>query len=519
MLLGVIIRSKHRKHPSISERLSTQFAFQGGGAASSLPPVLPSSSETGIKRHNSASEEMISGVQRVKKTRLQLEIGFGDQTPPILDQTPPIEEKQKSDDDSPYEPGSLDAMSVDVKEREERLMKKIQMSFYGEHQPMETASETSSKVHQNESAKMTAAASSRSGDMGVAAGGGNLDLNVQSSNSSFQSFLSQLSKEKLDELASVVSSISGQPASAGTAAAVAGGGLAANQSPAKAAGIEERRSNVETVNVVPSTVSDGSSGGSQTNKLNAGGVTTDFVATMNQVQNQVSLHQVPGNVGNYSDEQWHQNQQQQQHAAQFYQAAASEQHQQPTTAGTGAAATGGGAGTAQQHHHGYPVQGGSPFGNYPAVQNQGGVIEMPHQDRRASAATTATHYAASQDRQAQQRFRGEPCAHAIHPGHAHSHEPHPSHWDQHQSYRHDYGHGHSHYHDGRGSGGGGFRDGYGGENRMPHPPQHHHRGKPGGWEGHNRGGHRGHQYHGRREHDRYHDNWHRGNHDREQHWR
>ena len=297
LLLGVIIRSKHKKRPSISQRLSTQPALLG--AMGAPPPVLlPTSSETGIKRHNSASSDTMSGGHKVKKTRMQLEIGIGGQTPPTLDQTSPIEEREKSEDaESPYEPGSLDPLSEDVKEGEERLMKKIQMSFYGEHRPMETTPENNVRV-QSESPPKTVGVVSNS----VMATVGSMELSDQSTtSSSFQSFLSQLSKEKIEELASVVSSIGGQPGSAGTSAA-AGGSTSANQSPAKQASATsgDSRSNLEMLNAIPPAKATGS----PQPQLNA-----DYAVATDQGQIQVAPSvQVHGGVGSYGNGQWNQEQ-------------------------------------------------------------------------------------------------------------------------------------------------------------------------------------------------------------------
>ena len=427
-----------------------------------------------------------------------MEVGIGGQTPPILDETPPSSdnggaEKGKSDDDSPYEPGSLDPLSDDVQEGEARIMRKIQMSFYGEHRPMEA----------------TAAENGREKEPPKAGGGEAVEGSVNlPTSSSFQSFLSQLSKEKLDELASVVSSISGQPGSASTAAT---GGAAATQSPIKTATPPtggESRGNFEMVNTataIPSTTEAGGGGGGQ---LNVGHY--DAAAGQDMASHQVPLQQLSNNVGSFNTErQWHQEQPhpqqlpQQAQAQLLYQGAQqySAEQRHPTATGVG---IGNGA---AEHPQAYPVQGGHPYANYPPPgQNQAAVTELhQHQESRASGIAAVTNYAASQSHQA---YGGDRQAHAV--AH-HAHQSHPHHWENREDYRQrqDYGHASSHYyneHVGRGG-------------PYTRAPLHrgHLEGKPrGGWE---RGGHRGHHYRGRGGHNRYHDNWHRGEHDRDHHWR
>lgn len=535
MLLGIIIRSKHRKHPSVSQRLASQSGILAAAAATGPPPplaVLPSSSETGIKRHNSASEEILGGV---KRTRFQLEIGVGDQTPPILGQTPPSfgeqEEKEKSADNSPYEPGCLDP----VKEGEERLMKKIQMSFYGEHQPMESTSEKTPR----DTASMAVTNTSD-----TEAAGGSQDPIPQPTSSSFQSLLSQLSKEKLEELASVVSSISGQPGSAG---APAGTSVSAthSQSPLKAPpATVNYSSNPEPTNAIPAT---SDVGGPQPH----GQLGVDYSPASGQAvgaQIQVAPLQLP--AGSYGEGQWNQEpvqQPPQPQQTQFYQTLQYPADQQHPTAAAAITAGSGGSGTPdqfQQHHQAYPIQGEAPYANYSLpVQNQA-LIDTQHQDGRGKTTAVVGHYAASQEHQQysgdQYAAHGDSSHHPTPPqqGHAHhSHQGHaqqpqptqgPAHqshppqhqWDQHQSYRQDYGnHRRSHYYEGHGGSGGvgaGYREGYG-EGR--HPSSHHHS-KAGGWDhGREHGGHQRHQFHGRGGHDRYHDHWQRGDHERDRHWR
>ena len=562
MLLGVIVRSKNRKRASISQRLASQSTTAAGFGP--LPPptaVLPSSSETGVKRHNSASDEMYNNGVKVKRTRFQLEVGIGGQTPPILDQEEEEEEKEdveEKDEDSPYEPGSLDP---EVREGEERLMKKIQMSFYGEHRPMESAtdsnSSSSSRGAQKEVFSGSSSEATTAGAVAGGAGGGSAEVSLQSSN--FQSLLSQLSKEKLEELASVVSSVRGQTSAAGAgtgaaALAVATGVTAANQSPIKAADSTSSSSIVEmagstTSSALPLTAEEG--GGPQHQLLNANyggraiagqGVSGPPSQAPQWSQDQLQQQQLPEQVQPGPGAQ-------QQHA-QYYQ---------------GAAATQQYSGLAEQQHtvqqqqqpgapgvQVYPpsaapqAQGGSPYDNYPpppasqsqlAMERQHHHHHHHHQDGTATGSPYASSPGQPQPQQQQQYgaggnqqpLHGHHGAPPTHRGHTHQQ------WEQHQGeYRQDYGSsgtgGHSNYYDG---GVHGYR-GEGG-NRMPprggphhhhHHHHHHHSGHGGGdgggggWdEGRGRGGHRGHQYHGNKP-DRYHDHWHgRGDHDRERHWR
>ena len=457
-LLGVIVRSKNKKRPSVSQRLATK-------SAASAPPaaILPTLSDTGIKRHNSASDEMYGG-KVVKRSRFQLEVGFGNETPPVLDQE---EQKDGTDDDSPYEPGSLDP---EVKEGEERLMKKIQMSFYGEHRPMESTTEATgaSKVAQGGSSS-GAPSESISGTAG-----GSLELSLQSSN--IQSLLSQLSKEKFEELASVVSSVRGQTA-AGAEITTATGVTTVNQSP------------IKTTASKSGSVDMGSS-----STIGRGGLQPQQSANYNTVVGQDVNAQMATAQAQWSQDQVQKLPQRvppaQQHA-QFYQAGQYSGHAEQHSI--------------QQSHPGavcsnnseqfqqrpvYPpptvsqAQEGSPYGNYPHGQNRA-------------------------DSSSNQQLQPP---HGHHPSHHHGHTH--QQWEQHHNYRQDYGRGgHSDYHD-RGHG-------YRGENREPpRGPPHHH--SSDGWrEGHAHEGHRVHQYHGR-EHNRYRDHWHgsgRGGHDRGRQWR
>lgn len=462
-----------------------------------------------MKRHNSASEEIFGGGQKVKRTRFQLEVGIGDQTPPILGQTPPSfseqEAKEKSGDNSPYEPGCLDS----VKEGEERLMKKIQMSFYGEHQPMESTSE---KVQRDAS----------SDSSGRETAGGSQDLAPQPTSSSFQSFISQLSKEKLEELASVVSSISGQPSSVGAPAGAAAP-TTHSQSPIKVPPVGAAMNepgNPESMNAIP--VNSEVRGPQPHDHLSVNYTPASSQAVGGQIRDAQP-------VGSYGEGQWNQEQVQQppqQQQAHFYQTTAqypAEQQHHPTAAA--AVTAGGGSGSTpdqfQQHHQVYPIQGGAPYPNYPLpVQNQA-LVETQHQDGRPIATAVAGSYATSQKHQQyggdQYAAHGENSHHPTPPQQGPAHQPHPpqAQWDQHQRYRQDYGnHSRSHYYEGHGDhGSGGYRE----EGR--HPPSHHHS-KHGGWDhGHEHGGHRGHQFHGRGGHDRYHDHWQRGDHERDHHWR
>ena len=219
MLLGVIVRSKTKRQPHHRQK-----------AKQEVPTVTePHAKLIGFKRHYSASEELLEPPTNTKKSRMQLEVG--------IDVTPPLSGNE-DDDSSPYEPAtewssyqqpssstltrssdlggvlihtetesedSEGAIDGEFKKKgEEESLQSVQMSFYGQHRPLE--SQSLKAVTQSDPDPVSISKS-------VAL---NATLNIPSS-VGIQSILSRMSNDKLlKELASVMTSLGQGQADDGT---------------------------------------------------------------------------------------------------------------------------------------------------------------------------------------------------------------------------------------------------------------------------------------------------------------
>ena len=158
LLLGVIVQTK-----GIKPLPSTELSI-----SASLANPVPSSTGS-LKRHlSTSSDDHATDVGAPKQKRRQVEVGFGGQTPPLLD---------KDDETSSNEPMDVSdsaTLNRDPRDADTRL----QVAFYGKHQPV-------SESH-NSAPKPSGIAAPPSG---------------------IKSILSQLSDEKLKELASAMSNI------------------------------------------------------------------------------------------------------------------------------------------------------------------------------------------------------------------------------------------------------------------------------------------------------------------------
>lgn len=109
MLLGIIVRSKdHLVPPKKAAKLSLmEPAIPANSTVDTISAsvTLPYSH---ARRHHSASEEM---APQAKKSRLQLEVGIGDKTPPMVEGSEQKLEQQDHRDSSPSTPEVLPEVS------------------------------------------------------------------------------------------------------------------------------------------------------------------------------------------------------------------------------------------------------------------------------------------------------------------------------------------------------------------------------------------------------------------------
>ncbi len=203
VLLGVIVHTR-------TKRLSLQPTHTS--------PVTRIKAEVTLKRRHSSADDK-EGHERKKH---KVEIGFGNQTPPLSsrhiaetkNETP---QDDDADDSAPYSPSKMyesdeeaqssnvGSMSTDVAESTKKEI--LHVSFYGEHQPADTDTLSPVKTAPPQLGG-TAPDVTKLVDVNTTAVAASLKSALdlpQSAN--IQTLLSNLSSTKLKELASAVSTL------------------------------------------------------------------------------------------------------------------------------------------------------------------------------------------------------------------------------------------------------------------------------------------------------------------------
>ncbi len=194
LLLGVIVHSKNKK-------LSLQVT--------PTSPVTRIKAEVTLKRRHPSFDEK----EGYKRKKSKVEVGFGDQTPPLSSKheadVGPVRKitPSQDDDNAPYSPSKMYENNND----EHTSNKTPHVSFYGEHQPAtDTKSVAPPSPVNNALTQLGTAPSDTTKlvDVNTTAVAASLKsaLDLPSS-ANIQTLLSTLSSTKLKELASAVSTL------------------------------------------------------------------------------------------------------------------------------------------------------------------------------------------------------------------------------------------------------------------------------------------------------------------------